>query len=116
MTNTNLDVAKSFVSGKSLKNKSMSTDGTTIYSYGTAIAKRMKNGEIVVNNTSYSRTTSSKHMPALRSALRDERKVSYTGNKYKKDSYTGYGYNFDDFSDDDFAKDNDSLYKKHLKK
>lgn len=109
MTSTNLDVAKSFVSGKSLKNKSMSTDGTTLYSYRTAIAKRMKNGEIVVNTSKYSRTTSSKHMPALRSALSNVRNVSYTGDK-------DFNYEYQDFSDDDFRKDNDSVFKKHLRK
>jgi hypothetical protein len=108
---TNFQVAQRFVQGRAGKSKSMSTDGTTLYSYSTGIAKRMRNGEIVVNTTKYSRTTGSKHYPALRSAISHEniKNVSYTGGK-------DYGYDYRDFDDDDFTQDNDDKFKKHLKK
>jgi hypothetical protein len=116
MTLTNKQVAQRFLQGKTAHNRSMSTDGKTLYSYQTGIAKRFKNGEVVVNTTRYSATTSGKHHPALRSALASEgvKNVSYTGNKYSS-HWTGRGYDYEDFDDTDFTQDNDDKYRKHLR-
>lgn len=99
----NYDVARAFVSGRRASGSNFMTDGTTLYSYNTAIAKRMPNGEIIINNTKYSRTTS-KHLGYLKRSIPAGSNVSYTGGK-------GYNYEFRDFEND-----NDDVFKKHLRK
>lgn len=57
--------------------ESVWTDGTTLFSYGTAIATRTVGGGIVLNRTQYSRTTST-HQTALAVAF-GVRAVAVTG-------------------------------------
>lgn len=66
---TNLEIAQAFLNGKKASNRSMSTDGETLYSYNTPIAEFAHDGTLIVNTTRYSVTTSGKHYPALRKAL-----------------------------------------------
>lgn len=97
----NNDVARNFTRGLKGSSGSMMSDGTTLYSYNTAIAKRMPNGEIVINNTKYSKTTST-HVSLLKRNIPSTQPVAYTGDKDR-------GYEFRDF-------DNDTAFKKHLSK
>ncbi len=53
----NKDIITSFLNGKSAKTKNVKTDGSTLYSYNTAIATHYPIG-IIVNNTKYSSSTS----------------------------------------------------------
>jgi hypothetical protein len=51
-------VIAAFNAGKSKSFPSISTDGTTIYSYATALLTREADGRHIYNDTKYSRTTS----------------------------------------------------------
>lgn len=57
-------------SGES-NNGNFSFSGARIYSYRTVIGLRLPAGEVAVTSTSYSQTTSGKHMPAVNRAVRD---------------------------------------------
>lgn len=71
---TNKELCRVFVNGakKGLKGNSMHIDssGSKLFSYGTMIAQRLKDGTIVVNETKYSPTTF-RHQYYLRCALCD---------------------------------------------
>lgn len=77
----NLDVCKVFVNGSKngahSLNMSISHDGSTLYSYNTAIAQKLPNGSIIVNETKYSVSTS-KHQSFLRRAIPSELTTHHT--------------------------------------
>lgn len=102
----NFDVARAFVRGSRATGSNFTTDGTTLYSYNTAIAKRMKDGSIVVNKTKYSRTTN-KQLGYLYRSIPENVKVTEVDNK-------GYNYEFEDVND--FTQDNDDVMRKHLRR
>jgi hypothetical protein len=54
---SNVEVINIFISGKTAHNKSMSTDGTKLFSYATCIAQKTSDG-ILLNVCKYSTTTS----------------------------------------------------------
>jgi hypothetical protein len=51
-------VINAFLCGESKNLHSIKTDGTTIFSYDTAILTRGKNGYVIYNGTRYTNTTS----------------------------------------------------------
>lgn len=63
----NLDVVKNFVNGLPGKTRNLKSDGSTLYSYNTAIATHFPIG-VVVNTSKYSVSTT-KVQSALRAAL-----------------------------------------------
>lgn len=61
-------------SPRSAQGGSIWTDGHALWSYGTALVAVQQSGELVLNGTRYS-TTTSIHQNALRAHLRPEREV-----------------------------------------
>ena len=72
----NLEVAKSFVQGKTASTANVMSSGTRYYSYSTVLGQRLNSKTFIVNMTRYS-TTSAKHLSDLRWALQA------SGKKYK---------------------------------
>lgn len=62
----NADAAKRFWEGRSGRSHNMESTGDKLYSYGTVIAQRLKDGSIVFNKTSYSSSTTGHQWDALR--------------------------------------------------
>lgn len=54
----NNEIIKSFINGISASNRNLRTDGNKLINYYTTIAQRNENGEIIVNSTKYSVSTS----------------------------------------------------------
>lgn len=69
----NKDLCFDFVAGTAVgltaNNMFVSVDGKKLYSYGTVIAQRLRNGVILVNRTRYS-VTSGRHQYYLMAAVR----------------------------------------------
>jgi hypothetical protein len=51
--------------GKARKGQSCSTDGTRIYSYATCLVEREADGRVLLNRTTYSRTTTAQQRSLL---------------------------------------------------
>lgn len=65
---TNEQVATAFSEGKKDSSGTLTTDGRTIYSYGTPIAYRDDTGKIIFNSRNYSQTTS-RHQNLIKRAV-----------------------------------------------
>lgn len=75
---TNREVCKRFVSGSECANGSnLYVSGDRLFSYGTCIAERLKDG-FIVNATKYSVTTS-KHQTYLRYEMGSRKREEVTG-------------------------------------
>jgi hypothetical protein len=78
---------KAWRAGKALRPaQSVWTDGTTIFSYGTALLTRRADGMLVMNLTKYSRTTTV-HQNGLKYALLGEDFDSVTGAPFGYSAY-----------------------------
>jgi hypothetical protein len=92
----NEDVAKAFIDGRSERTANYHTDGRTLYSYNTAIARRGRDGTITINNTKYSSTTS-KQLGYLKRIIPKNQQIQYTGGKDRD-------YRFEnEFSEDELS-------------
>ena len=73
---TNAEVVREFLRGRQAKSSTgnLWTTGDRLFSYRTCIAQRLSDVVIIVNDTRYSATTSTKHQSPLRNQLRDSGK------------------------------------------
>ena len=111
MSNSNDQVAHIWVqqvkqSAKS-SNGNFSFEGQTLYSYSTPIARFVPDAKgkrcLLVTSRHYSMTTSGKHMPALRNAVRGREDCAYCFTVPNLGSMGFFGYSVASISADDHA-------------
>ena len=100
-------VVDNFIKGEGAKtgNNTLSTNGKELKSYNTVIATRQENGVVLVNNTKYSRTTSSQQSILMQELAKSNTKYEVTGGKDR-------GYQGEDFSKE---SDDEKHMKEHRK-